>query len=275
MKPKRRRLRDLAATALLTLCGVPAYAGTCYLACLGPAACMLNDPAFQLNAGKPKPHPHCETLKITEGTVEGLIAIGGKSYNFVVVGDPQGKPLKPHVERYAAAPCAVAETECRASQDAAFQRGRGGKPFDGAAGHAPTGNPCQLGLPCGLVRQPSGALHFTLEDRQLDGQLEVLAIRGATGAARVPVKAGQVEIPAGFLTPGAGYSYSMSKGAGSIVAAGQFAVASPQMETDYAEDLAEARKKLGSADLALLQALLENGFDWDAYQFMKRPGARR
>jgi hypothetical protein len=86
----------------------------------------------------------------------------------------------------------------------------------------------------------------------------------------MPVRDGAVVIEPGFLRAGASYSYLLRTRSGEAIAAGQFSVASTQIEKDLRDAEATALAAGRAPATARLEALLVNELDWDALQLSRR-----
>jgi len=158
---------------------------------------------------------------------------------------------------------ALSKGVCTGSPQCAEQRDRarvaavGGKGIDGVASRR-VGSPCALGLPCGAVLRPGGALAFDVQGGPASGRLRLIALRGGNGERVVAMSDRRISLPAGSLQPGAAYAYSLFDAAGTEVAAGEFSVLSGKMQADVEADLAV----LSSLDA--IGVLLDNDLQWDA-----------
>jgi len=248
----------------------------CYLTCVGDSPrCEVargnEAKPLEVPKGSFLPVAQCDAVTRLTGKIAGVVRVNGKSYD--IRAENEGA-LRAQLARHANSACLVTETACRTERDLALLSGRAGKPFDGSTQVGPVGQPCGMGFPCGLVRVPAGSLVVQIEDRSYEGTVVVSAVRGASGALRLPVARGRFEVPASLLVHGASYTYAASRDSGPVFAAGTFSLASDNMMADAEEDRREALAAGLGEPVANLKALLRNNFDWDLYVWIRDQAAK-
>lgn len=257
---------------LASLAAAPALATDCWLRCANQAECRVHGVKDPIPQSRPiTPSASCASLgKVVAGRIEALVRARGR-VNVVFLG-PEEDLATLSVRAGGKPDCSPLDRACREGRDRAMQAGRAGKPFDPSVGHKPTGSPCAIGLPCGVVLAPAAPWVFRLEEpRAADAVLQVAAMRMAgAGSIDVPVRDGAVAIEPGFLRAGASYSYLLRTAGGEVIAAGQFSVASTQIEKDLRDAEAAALAAGRAPATARLEALLVNELDWDAMQLSRR-----
>lgn len=264
----------LALAALAAFAPTAARANDCWLRCEGTAECQVevsNASPIKVNGRFEVPPSPCSKLgMLMSGTrVEGMARTkNGEVMPFAAVGEQK---VSVAFGKLGLVDCAYSDKGCREQRDKAMIAGRAGKAFDGPAGHKPSGTPCAIGLPCGVVLAPPQAWSLRIEDpRAAEATLQITALRNATGSVDVAVRDGGVQVPAGFVRAGASYSYALSSRGGEVIAAGQFSAAAPAIEADLRAEESKALAAGLSPLAARLKALLVNELDWDAMQFAQR-----
>jgi hypothetical protein len=261
------------ACALLAFAAGPAAARDCWLRCDGAPRCdvaLPSAPPLQVPAQFSTPPVPCASLGLVEqgDRVEGMVRHRGKVQVFAVA---RQQDVGAAVRQFGAAECSYSDRACRERRDQGMLAGRAGKAFDGPPGHKPTGTPCAIGLPCGVVLAPAQPWSLRIDDAQADGgTLQIAALRNASGQIDVPVRGGRAAVAPGFVRAGASYSYALTSRAGTVIAAGQFSAAAPAIESDVQQAEQAARAAGRSVAAARLEALLANELDWDV-MLLTRP----
>lgn len=191
--------------------------------------------------------------------LEGLVRSGTGVKRFVV-----GAPNKPFKELasavFASSSCLGLDKACIESRDQARVGAIGGKGI-GTLSNPRVGQPCSIGLPCGLVLLPDSPLRFPVS---LDGAgvLRVTARLAGSVTSAWPWRDGWVTADASTLKPGLEYIYELADDGGRTLAAGTFTVVSTNMQADVQGDL----NKLGAepSEFDVLEILLDNNLVWDA-----------
>jgi hypothetical protein len=286
MKILKGGIGCLAALTALAVCAAPSQGVDCFVKCTysedqpkgvppntAANACIVNTPAkagIAVPAGpKSTLIPHCAEASLLKGAVlDGLYRSARGLENFRIKHDWRDKPaplfstLVPNLKNGRCTGPACAE-----SIDIARVAGVGGKGID-ASGSRRVGQPCAIGLPCGAILRPGGALAFQmLPEAPASGRLQLTALRGARGSASVAVVDHRVELPPATLQGGAAYGYALFNEAGTEIAAGEFEVLSAKMQADVEADMADLKRKDPTLDsLAVIAILLDNKLEWDAFQ---------
>jgi hypothetical protein len=259
-----------AALALAGMVSMPAHAVDCWLRCSGQAQCKVERPPAAMEEVPDRyttPSASCATLgTLKQGDrIEGMVRTkNGEVHLFAATREQSVGAL---ASKFGPADCAYDSKACRERRDQAMVAGRAGKAFDESTGHKPTGTPCTIGLPCGIVLAPTQGWQLRLDDAGTDAALlQIAALRMASGSIDVPVTAGRAKVPAGFVRAGASYSYALMSKSGAVIAAGQFSAAGPAIEADVRAEEAKALGAGLSPAAARLKSLLVNELDWDAMQ---------
>jgi hypothetical protein len=158
----------------------------------------------------------------------------------------------------------VASPKCMESRDRSRVPLVAGKGVDKVTSRR-VGQPCELGLPCGPILRPAGALTFEVAGGPTSGRLRLTGVRGNKSEQSIPLRGGRIEMPAGSLQPSGVYAYSLFDAAGTEVAAGEFSVLSGKIQADVEADMnALPGRGRGPATLDLIELLLDNELNWDA-----------
>ena len=205
----------------------------------------------------------CLSAKLLSDTALTVLFQSGRGLErFAVADKHKGTEFAQVEPRLKQAKC-MNSPLCLESRDQARVAGVGGKGIDATASRR-VGSPCAIGLPCGTILRPAAALPVQLADTALAGQLQLRALRGASGSLSLPVQGGTLTLPAGFLVAGAAYAYVLRDAAGTELAAGEFEVLSSRMQADVESDLAKASGPEMALDRA--EVLIDSKLYWDVSQ---------
>lgn len=250
------------AAALLLATSLAEAVGGCYATCL-EASCKIppqDDKTDELKQNVPRLIPGCRSA-VTTGDFALLFRAGGKHRSVVATS---GKPFKEVLAAHPALDCMAGDkSRCEAARVVPVKFG---KDFDPSAPAEVSGEPCQLGLPCGKVGlRKDGGLHIRLVDTEVHGTLVIFPPRGEGGEQRVEVRSGAVHVPT--LKPGQTYRYSLVLVTGVRRASGEFMVLSQRAQVDSDKLLDDAaRQPEGRRAHAAVESLLLDGRDWEAHQ---------
>lgn len=284
--PLKAGIGCLAALTALAIGAAPPLGVDCFVKCtyaedqpkgLPPNnqanACVVNTPARANIAVPTGPKstliPYCSEATLLKGAVlDGLYRSARGLENFRIKHDWRDKPAPPFaslVPNLKNGRCSG--PACAESIDIARVAGIGGKGIDGA-GSRRVGQPCALGLPCGAILQPRGALAFQMmPEAPAAGRLQLMGLRGGRGTSSVAVVDRRIEWPPAALQSGAAYAYALFNEAGAEVAAGEFEVLSAKMQSDVEADIADLKRKDAALEsLEYIGILLDHKLEWNAFQ---------
>jgi hypothetical protein len=236
----------------------------CFVKCRS-AVCLLSGPGDpQTITGAKVTHlKSCGKWRIDadKQVIEGRFRSARGVEQFVV--SKPGRSFADAVSSLSKGLCS-ASPSCMETSDVARVAAIAGKGI-GIGGIRRVGSPCDIGLPCGVVMRPAGALSIPLQFKGDAGVLRV--INQESGASQqFAVQAGLVELPPSAWLPGAAYAYSLQDSSGNVIAAGQFSVLSARMQADVEAELAALRAKSpDAADIDGIEVLLDNELFWDAH----------
>lgn len=235
----------------------------CQVICRSAQCTVHADGKPQPVDSTPKLIKECLSAKLVSDSLLTVLFQSSRGLErFAVANKQQGTEFATVEPKLRQAKC-MNSVLCLESRDQARVAGLGGKGIDATASRR-VGSPCAIGLPCGTILRPAAALPVALADAALQGQLQLRAQRGASGSLMLPVSAGTLTMPAGFLVAGAAYAYVLRDAAGTELAAGEFEVLSSKMQADVESDLA----KTAGPDQALDRAevLIDSKLYWDVSQ---------
>lgn len=175
-------------------------------------------------------------------------------------------------KKYPADPCGVPSPTCIQARMNGMVAAVGGHGIDDKVSKpGGEGNPCQLGLPCGVVLPPPETWNFRLADAGISGTWTVKLARGTPLAGQPPevsvyIVKGAARLTGTWFTPGAQYVYRFVDDAGRASSSGEFSVAS-RATRDTLQTLMQRRVAQGLPEgIAWADTLAANNHDWDAFQ---------
>ena len=268
-----RALTVVSIGVMAVLYGPAAMAGGgCYATCKA-----VNDAcsAIVVSSNKELPRwtrvkllPDCFDLKAEKGSLYLIFRSKGQKGEASV---KEGELFRVSLAAFKTLDCLPGDQSFCAEDG--YARVQQGKAFDSAAPSKITGEPCQLGLPCGKVGlSADGSLAVVVNDPALTGAMTFYPSRGKSGAVKFDMAAGSMLVPAGALKPGEIYRYRLVLVDNSTRAEGEFAVMSKQAQSDSDAALAEAMKQPAEMrEQAVIQSLLLDGRDWEAFERTLEP----
>jgi len=241
-----------------------AAVGGCYAKCTTGGVCTLEKPNAKADE-KAQLLPDCWELKLApnaNGSLELQFRANGRRGEAHV---QPGQEFRTQLAAFKQLDCLVGDSsKC---PDRIESRSMG-KAFDPDAPAEITGEPCQLGLPCGKVGLASdGSLPIRIADRTLTGTLTVFSPRGGGNAKTSDLAGGAMLVPTGVLEPGKTYRYRLALRDGSVRAAGEFLVLSQNAQRDSDAALAKAMEEpQDTRERAVIRSLMLDGRDWEAFE---------
>ncbi len=264
-----------------------AQAIDCQLGCIAPkdASCELT------TAGGAKAEASRTELRTTAGCellTVGAVANGRFELRYRHKGrwftPPEGvEPgsLKRIFDKYPPDPCSVPSPACIQARMNGMVAAVGGHGIDNKDSKpGGEGNPCQWGLPCGVVLPPPETWTFRLADAALSGTWTARLARGTPvpgqpAEVSVYIDKGLARLGGRPFAPGAQYVYRFVDDAGRASSSGEFSVAS-RATRDTLQTLMQRRVAQGLPEgIAWADTLAANNHDWDAFQLSLLPPENR
>lgn len=219
-----------------------------------------------------EPFAACASLKVSEGAI--LLRYRHKGqWTMPPVAVATNRPLNDVLSKFPPDECALPDPRCLQKRMELKRGAPAGHGIDSQiAAPAGKGDPCALGLPCGLVLPPPADWQFRLEDPAAQGEWVVSIRRGKPPAGvaaefRAPIAQGRVSANGQQLSPGAVYAYRWLNAQGGERASGEFEVMGLAQRERLKRMTAERAAKAGlGEEAAWVDALAAFELDWDAYQ---------
>jgi hypothetical protein len=241
---------------------------TCEVTCLGKGDCSLkvDGKVKTIRESEYVRLQNCDLLEVTAGALQVRYWHKGKPVSPVL---GPGERMQPVLAKTPPDACWVSSDACLQERMKQKNIAPGGHGIDSAKSNpAGSGQPCERGLPCGMILPASADWKFPVGDAGFQGRMELVQMRGtsSSGSAGItfPVQNGEVQGDGRQLQPSAVYGYKLVRSDGQVVATGEFTVlGSSSFNTlkRLAQD--NSAKKGLTAEAAWLDALSANELDWD------------
>lgn len=265
------------------------HAVDCHLACVsqkGDAQCHLNSPSGPVPAiGRNafKSVADCQLLTVGKQSGDGRVELRyhHKARWFSPSEGVNEGPLQKVFDKYPPDSCSVPSPRCIQSRMNGMVASIGGHGIDDKASKpGGEGNPCLIGLPCGVVLPPSEVWSFRLADAGVSGTWTVKLARGVPppglpAEVSTYVDRGVARVAGAWFAPGTQYVYRFVDDAGRVSSTGEFSVAS-RATHETLRKLMQRRVAQGLPEgMAWPDTLVANNHEWDALQLSLIPQESR
>ncbi len=278
MKLRWIRIGSFFAMLLST---AASHAVDCQMACISKdpkSDCQLSSPSGRTISVDHlyRQYPNCELLSLPSNSSSNgsplILRYRHKTRWFSPPGGISSGALQAVFAKYPADACSVPSPTCIQARMNGMVAAIGGHGIDNKDSKpGGEGNPCLIGLPCGVVLPPAETWNFRLADAGISGTWTIRLARGTpmpgqSAETSVYIRQGAARLPGTWFAPGAQYVYRFVDDAGRVSSSGEFSIAS-RATRDTLQTLMQRRVAEGLPEgIAWADTLAANNHDWDAYQ---------
>lgn len=242
-------------------------AKSCHLMCVD-GSCSVEGPDGRLaDFMQPTFVCHCDKFKVTSGAVAmRYFKENGAPTQAVIKPNDPGSLVEQFNRVKPRSPCSVMSAACLQVWQDKRASAVGGHGIDTAQASI-SGEPCGLGLPCGLVLAPEmdATWQIKLAGDPQNGILQIKTRRGSSEITiATPIRAGIAQVEAGKILPNVEYQYAVVDVNGQTVAQGIFKTASQGRASSVRVGLKSASDIAQAFDI-----LAEEELYWDARRVME------